>query len=108
MRGALALLALLVSVAAGGCCRDAYHTYVIDAPDPELQPILQACMDAGTCYMNGKNCIWPECQTACRRVVELAGDPVEGDMKSCYVTPVSADGGTGVRVSVAFDDCGLF
>lgn len=106
MRRALALLGLLVSIAAGGCCRNAWHTYVIDAPDPELQAILQACVDAAakSCYQNGKSCIWPECQTACRRVVELAGDPVEGDMNSCDVRAF-ADGGTGVTVSVAFDDC---
>jgi hypothetical protein len=106
MKRALAFLTLLIAIGAGSCCHTVRHQYVIDAPDPDLQQTLQACVQKLSCYMNGKECIWPECETACRRVVTLAGDSADGDLVHCYVTP-GLDGGTAVRVSAEFDPCGI-
>jgi hypothetical protein len=104
---ALILFALLAAaVAASGCCQGITRSYVIDAPDPDLRAVLQACVDSEPCFQNGEHCISPECLTACARVVDLAGDSGGGSIDSCGVS-FAMDGGTGARVSVSFRGCGL-
>lgn len=105
MTRALALLVLLVAAAAAaGCCDTVSRGYVIDEPDPDLELVLRACANRPVCYQSGEDCPWPECRTACLRVLELTGDAAPGEMTSCDVH-FSADGAPPARVYVAYDVC---
>ena len=105
MRRALGALALLAAATVlGGCCDKGQRYYVIDAPDPELAAMLQACIDAEPCSGNPP-CTPESCRTACRRVAELSGDTRSADsLASCFVRPYM-DGGTAIWVSISYDTC---
>ena len=108
MRRALGALALLaVATVLGGCCDKGQRIYVIDAPDPDLAAMLQACIDAPPCPATGDYpyCTPEPCRTACRRVSELGGDTRAGDsLVECHVRPYM-DGGTAIWISVSYDTC---
>ena len=102
----LALLAATVAMA--GCCHDyPSRSYAFDAPDPDLQPMLQACVDTRC----GNFCISPACRAACIRVVQLAGDPLGDELTDCQVflgdeANARAPGAAAV-VYVGSKSCGL-
>ena len=102
MTRALALLALLATAPlAGGCCESGTHTFVVDAPDPDLAALLQACLDA--CAPGSYACYNLECFPVCRRVAELAGDALSGNEGCSVRSPV--DGGTGTQIWIGYNTC---
>lgn len=106
MTSKLALLIfLLVGMAACTHCQTE-RVFVVDAPDPDLDALLQTCLAADACVTaEGYSCTPPECLPACRRVAELANDTgAENSMKFCQVSRVP-DGGTAVLVMISFDAC---
>jgi hypothetical protein len=100
------LMLLLAAMPACDRCESTVRDYVVDAPDPDLAPLLQTCLDAKPCIsVDGYYCTPPECLPACRRVAELANDATaESSMKTCHVIRVG-DGGTTVQVTIGFDAC---
>jgi hypothetical protein len=98
---------LLVGMAACDRCQPTVRDFVVDAPDPDLDPLLQTCLDAKPCITaDGYYCTPPECLPACQRVAELANDTgAQNSMKTCHVSRVP-DGGTAVQVTISFDACG--
>jgi hypothetical protein len=97
---------LLVGMAACHRCEDTVRDFVVDAPDPDLNPLLQTCLDAKLCITaGGYYCTPPECLPACRRVAQLANDTAaESSMKTCRVVR-GPDGGTSVQVTIGFESC---
>ena len=109
MTRSFARLALLAAAAATAGCCETYpsRSYAFDTPDPELQPMLQACVDTQC----GNFCISPECRAACIRVVQLAGDPLGDELTDCMVflgeeAQARAPGAAAV-VYVGSKSCGL-
>jgi hypothetical protein len=101
---AFALLMLLATAPLfGGCCESGTHSFVVDAPDPDLAALLQACLDA--CAPGSYSCYEPACVPVCRRVAELAGDTrTASAMDGCVVrSPV--DGGTGAEIWIGYNTC---
>jgi len=99
------LMGLLVGMAACNHCQTD-RTFVVDAPDPDLDALLQTCLAADHCVTaEGYSCTPPACLPACRRVAELANDTgAESSMKFCQVSRVP-DGGAAVSVLISFDAC---
>jgi hypothetical protein len=99
------LVLLLVGISACDRCESTVRDFVVDAPDPDLDPLLQACLDAKPCITTAGYCTPPECVAACQRVAELANDTgAASSMKTCRVSRVP-DGGTAVEVTISFDAC---
>ena len=102
MTRAFALVMLLATAPlAGGCCESGTHAFVVDAPDPDLAALLQACLDA--CAPGSYSCYNSECRPVCRRVAELAG-AAQADSDGCVVrSPV--DAGTGAEIWIGYNTC---